>query len=155
MVGRIKTEIKQQGEFKSVSEELALNIFRTSDHMMSQITELLKPASLTVTQYNALRILRGAKETGHMCSEVGARMITKESDVTRLLDRLEARGLIERERPSDNRRVVIAKITKEGLDLIAPLDEPLSALHLEMVNGLSEQEQAELITMLETIRGSA
>lgn len=152
MVGKIKSELKQKGNFKSISEELTLNVVRTSDHMLAALAEVLKPAALTVTQYNALRILRGAKDAGHMCSEIGARMITKESDITRLLDRLEARELIKRERPRDNRRVVIATITAAGLELLEQLEKPMEECHRDLVAGLSADEQTALITMLETIR---
>src|SRR5205085_11407763 len=106
-------------------EEENLNLVRTAEFLMAAIAELIKPESVTLTQCNALRILRGAGDQGLMCGEIGERMLTKESDITRLLDRLETRGLISRERPADNRRVVITRITTEGSKLLSRLDQPV------------------------------
>ena len=129
MAGKLKEELKQRNDFRSLEEEMTLNILRTAEFITSVITDLLRPAELTVTQYNALRILRGAGDDGLMCGEISDRMITKESDITRLLDRLEARELITRERPEGNRRAVITKISKIGLELLAGLDKPITTCH--------------------------
>src|SRR5688572_9077942 len=119
MVKRLQEELKQTKPFTSLEEEVILNLVRTAEHVVSRTAEVLKPANLTPTQYNALRILRGAGPDGLTCGEIGERMVTKESDITRLLDRLERRGLISRERPETNRRVVITRVTDEGLRLLA------------------------------------
>jgi DNA-binding MarR family transcriptional regulator len=89
-----------------------------------------------------------------MCGEIGERMITKESDITRLLDRLETRGLITRERPIENRRAVIAKISSVGRDLLAGLDKPVMACHKQLAGALSLTKLRSLIDMLETVRAS-
>ena len=152
MVGKLKSEIKQQRGFESLEEEATLNVARTAEFMMNAVAEVLKPFALTVTQYNALRILRGAGGNGLMCGEIGERMVTKESDITRLLDRLETRGLISRERPAENRRVVIATITDTGLNLLADLDRPVADCNKRLSAGLGKAELKTLVSMLEAIR---
>lgn len=152
MVGKLKSEIKQQRGFESLEEEATLNVARTAEFMMNAVAEVLKPFSLTVTQYNALRILRGASGNGLMCGEIGERMVTKESDITRLLDRLETRGLISRERPAENRRIVIATITETGLNLLADLDRPVADCNKRLSAGLGKAELKTLVSMLEAIR---
>ena len=122
--------------------------------MMTAIAAVLKPSDLTVTQYNALRILRGAGPDGLMCGEVGERMVTKESDVTRLLDRLEARDLISRNRPPENRRVVMTTITKEGRELLDKLAPSVGECNERLSSALSAAEKRSLIAMLESIRTS-
>jgi len=154
MVGKLKEELKQRNDFRSLEEEATLNILRTAEFITTVITDILRPTELTVTQYNALRILRGAGDGGLMCGEVGERMITKESDITRLLDRLEKRGLISRERPVENRRAVIAKISGDGLKLLAGLDKPIMACHKQFTGPLSPMKLRSLIDMLETVRAS-
>jgi len=154
MVGKLKEELKQRNDFRSLEEELTLNILRTAEFVTTVVTDVLRPVELTVTQYNALRILRGAGEQGLMCGEIGERMITKESDITRLLDRLEARGLISRERPEANRRAVIAKISSVGRELLSGLDKPVMACHKQLAASLSQTKLRNLIDMLETVRAS-
>jgi len=154
MVGKLKEELKQRNDFLSLEEELTLNILRTAEFVTTVVTDVLRPVELTVTQYNALRILRGAGEQGLMCGEIGERMITKESDITRLLDRLEARGLISRERPEANRRAVIAKISSVGRELLSGLDKPVMACHKQLAASLSQTKLRNLIDMLETVRAS-
>jgi DNA-binding MarR family transcriptional regulator len=119
---------------------------------MGATAPLFKSVELTPTQYNALRILRGAGEDGLSCSEVSERMITRESDITRLLDRLENSGWIMRERPSTNRRLVLARITPAGLNLLSLLDEPLVAGHRRLVGHLGAEKLTQLIELLEEIR---
>src|SRR5581483_7743845 len=128
MSGRLKTEIKQTKPFESLETEALLNVARTADFLMRPGAELLKEHDLSPTQYNALRILRGAGKAGLACSEVGERMINKDPDITRLLDRLEERGLVTRARDAHDRRVVTAKITAKALQMLAALDEPVLAL---------------------------
>jgi len=129
MPGKIQAEIKQSRPFPSIEEEAFLNVLRTANALSQGASELLKAHDLTLTQYNVLRILRGAGEKGLTAGEVGERMITRDPDVTRLLDRLEKRGLAERWRCTHDRRVVWTRITQTGLDLIAPLDQPVTDLH--------------------------
>src|ERR1700720_1696813 len=109
-------------------EETFLDLLRTTDMLSRGLFRVLKTGGLSATQYNVLRILRGAPE-GLACGEIASRMITRDPDITRLLDRLEKRGLISRRRESTDRRTVMARITPEGLALLNRLDEPVRATH--------------------------
>lgn len=121
---------------------------------MQMESNLLKQFGLSQTQYNALRILRGAGEEGLPCGEIGERMITHDPDVTRLLDRLEAKGWVQRSRHAKDRRVVTARITAEGKTLIDPMDEPISELMGRMLGHLNETRLRQLIDLLESARNS-
>ena len=117
--------------------------------MLQEILDVLRPSGLSATQYNVLRILRGAgSEEGLICSEISERLITKDSDITRLLERLENRGLITRERSAKDRRIVIVKISDAGLKLLAELDEPVVELHRRQLGHLGENLQEELNALL-------
>lgn len=152
MVSKLKSEIKQTADFVSLEEEANLNIVRTAEHLGSRIAELFKGFGLTATQYNALRILRGARPDGLACGEIGVRMLTKESDITRLLDRLESRDLISRERPANNRRTVITKITADGASLLAELDAPVAEFNKAAASPLERSQLEMLIELLEKLR---
>ena len=152
MVGKLQKELKQNKPFRSLEEEVILNVARTAEYLTAAGAPILKTADLTATQYNVLRILRGAGSNGLSCSEVSERMITKESDITRLLDRVEARGFISRERPASNRRIVIARITDEGLRVLEELDEPIDELNRNLVGHLGKEKLAMLNELLEAVR---
>src|SRR6202167_1725083 len=120
-------------------EEAAfLDLLRTTDTLSRGLVRVLKTEDLSSTQYNVLRILRGAPE-GLPCGEIANRMITRDPDVTRLLDRLEKRGLISRCREASDRRTVKAQISAEGLKLLARLDEPVWAAHRRQLGHLGQQ----------------
>src|ERR1700730_5162962 len=112
----------------SPEEALFLDLLRTSDMLSRRPAQVLKAEELSSNQYNVLRILRGAPD-GLACGEIANRMITRDPDITRLLDRLEKRSLISRCRETRDRRTVLASITPEGLNLLARLDEPVQAAH--------------------------
>lgn len=152
MVTKLQTELKQSKPFRSLEEEVILNVARTAEYLSAAIIGVLKASDLTMTQYNVLRILRGAGAEGLTCSEISERMVTKESDITRLLDRVESRGFISRERPANNRRIVIARITDEGLRVLAELDEPVDEINRSLVGHLGETKQKTLNELLEAIR---
>jgi DNA-binding MarR family transcriptional regulator len=149
---KLQRELKQTKPFKSLEEEVILNIARTAEMLASAGAEVFKRADLTPTQYNALRILRGAGEEGLSCGEISERMVTKDSDITRLLDRLEGRALISRERPANNRRQVITRITEEGLRVLAELDEPVEENHKRLVGHLGKERLKTLVQLLEALR---
>jgi DNA-binding MarR family transcriptional regulator len=152
MTARLQSEIKQSKPFRNVETEVFLNLVRTADALARDLEQTLKPYGLTATQYNVLRILRGAGRAGMTCSEISQRMVTSDPDVTRLLDRMEKRGLIHRCRGKNDRRVVTANITLEGAELAQQLDFPLDELHQRQFKGWKKQELTDLVTQLENIR---
>lgn len=133
-------------------EELFVHIQRTAEALMWGVAELLKPSGLTPTQYNVLRILRGAGEEGLACREVSERLIHRDPDITRLLDRLEAQGLVRRERGQQDRRVVTAYITPEGAGVLAGLDAPMLELHARQLGHLGAERVGALTGRLEEAR---
>jgi DNA-binding MarR family transcriptional regulator len=144
-------ELRQTKPFASREEEIYLTILRTAEVLSWGVIETLKRADLTPTQYNALRILRGAGASGASCREVGERMVTKESDVTRLLNRLEARGLITRERGED-RRFLVVRITDKGLRLLSELDEPVTECHRRQLGHMGDAQFNSLGKLLKAAR---
>ena len=110
MAGRLLAEIRQSKPFDMVEEEAVLNIHRTAEVLGQASAEFLKDYKLSHTQYNVLRILRGAGPDGATCSGIAERMITRDPDITRLLDRLEGRGLVARERSREDRRVAKGRV---------------------------------------------
>lgn len=151
---KLQKELKQTKPFVSLEEEVILNLARTTEHVSTHIAGALKRADLTLTQYNALRILRGAGEEGLTCGEIGERMVTRESDITRLLDRLAKRRLITRERPETNRRIVVTRITGEGLSLLAELDGPVQEANRAAAGHLGRARLKTLNELLEELRGN-
>ncbi len=154
MVTKLQKELKQTKPFRSAEEKVILNVARTAEYLNSALTEVFKRVDLTATQYNALRILRGAGSEGLSCSEIGERMVTKESDITRLLDRLESRGFVSRERPENNRRTVITRITDEGLRVLEELDKPVDETNQRLVGHLGNQNLKTLNELLEAVRNT-
>ena len=152
MAGQILDEIKQTRPIPTLEEEAYLNVQRTANVLLQEFAELLKGHNLTPTQYNVLRILRGAGDEGLTAGDVGERMITRDPDVTRLLDRLETRGLAERSRCTADRRVVWTRITPAGLAAIAPLDEAVNEIHLRRLAHLGPERLSSLIELLEAAR---
>ena len=155
MAGRIQSEIQQTKPIGSLEEEAFLNLQRTTTQLSQAMTELLKEHDLTATQYNVLRILRGAGTAGLAAGEIGERMITRDPDVTRLLDRLERRGLVERWRCTHDRRVVWTRINAAGLDAIAPLDRPVDELHVDLLRHMGDDRLRQLVELLEVARDPA
>jgi DNA-binding MarR family transcriptional regulator len=131
---------------------LFVAFMQIADSFGAQAEQVIKTAGLTSAQYNVLRILRGAGRAGLACREIGERMISRDPDITRLLDRMEKRNLITRERQSDDRRVVKTFVTPEGLELLKTLDRPVSALHKRQFQGIPTAELKVLAGMLEEIR---
>jgi MarR family transcriptional regulator, organic hydroperoxide resistance regulator len=149
----LQAELKQNIPFSSREQEAYLSLLRTADALQAQAEAKLKEFGLTGTQYNALRILRGAGPEGLPCSEIGERMITHDPDITRLLNRLEDRGLVERTRARDDRRVIYGKITAAGLKLLREMDAPLEKYGREMLRHVTQEKLKQLIELLELVRG--
>lgn len=134
---------------KSLEHSAYLTIQRLARDLEQTVVELLKEeASLSAPQYNVLRILRGAGQGGLACGEIAGRLITKDPDITRLLDRLERRGLVSRKRESDDRRIVTTRITPAGLELLAKLDEPVMEVHRRQLGHMSDEKLQTLLDLL-------
>jgi DNA-binding MarR family transcriptional regulator len=149
---KLKQEIKQKRPFASVQDEAILALGRTADQLSVPMFEILRGAGLSPSQYNVLRILRGSAPEALPCGEISERMIRRDPDLTRLLDKLETRGLVTRTRGTSDRRVVLASITEEGLDLLASLDEPVDASIQASLAHVPEERLRTLIEILEEVR---
>ena len=149
---RLQSEIKQNKPFRSLEEEVYLSLIRTTDALFRRHEELLKTADLSPAQYNVLRILRGSEPHGLACKEIADRMLTRDPDITRLLDRLERRKLAVRSRQREDRRVIITRISPAGLELLAQLDEPASELSKACLRHLGKTRLQQLIRLLEVAR---
>jgi DNA-binding MarR family transcriptional regulator len=136
----------------SAEERIFITLLKVADALGQEAEQLTRTAKLTGTQYNVLRILRGAEPEGLACRAIGDRMITHDPDITRLLDRVEKRGLITRERQKDDRRVVKTRITPQGLALLKPLDQPMRDLHKRQFRRMAGTRLKALHDLLEEIR---
>lgn len=152
MTRGLQAELKQSVPFTNPEQEAYLALLRTADALESQMEAKLKEFGLTGTQYNALRILRGAGAEGLQCSEIGERMITRDPDITRLLNRLQKRGLAERSRGKQDRRVIYGRITPAGLKLLREMDGPVEKYGTEMLRHVGSQKLKQLIELLEYVR---
>jgi len=133
-----------QASFRSPAEEAGVSVLVAGAHLAHLLEEVCSTQGITHDQYNVLRILRGVYPDGHPRYEIGRRLIERSPDVTRLLDRLERRGLVSRYRAEGDRRLSLARITKKGLALLDRLDEPIAEVHRRFVEALSESGQREL-----------
>jgi DNA-binding MarR family transcriptional regulator len=124
---------------------------KAADKLALQAEQLVKAHGLTGAQYNVLRILRGAEPDGLACSSISERMISHDPDMTRLLDRMEKRDLITRQRQTDDRRVVKTRITSGGLDLLKRLDHPVRELHKQQFAHMGNARVKELVDLLEQV----
>jgi DNA-binding MarR family transcriptional regulator len=149
----LQAELKQNIPFTSREQETYLSLLRTADALQTRVEAWLKKFGLTGTQYNALRILRGAGAEGLPCREIGERMITHDPDITRLLNRLEDRGFVERTRARHDRRVIYGKITATGLKLLREMDNPVEKYGREMLRHVGQEKLKQLIELLELVRG--
>src|SRR6202045_4346120 len=144
---------KSRRRVGSAQEAAFLDLLRTTDMLSRGLVQVLKVEDLSSTQYNVLRILRGSPE-GLPCGEIANRMITRDPDITRLLDRLEKRGLISRCRQSKDRRMVMVRITPEGLKILARLDEPVQEGHRRQLGHLGRERLLALTELLQAARAA-
>ncbi|HTU90532.1 MAG TPA: MarR family transcriptional regulator [Gemmataceae bacterium] len=144
----LQEEIGKKNPFDSLEQETALNLCRTMDHLQQDPCRLFQEHGLSGPQYNVLRILRGHSGDGLSCCEIAADMITRTPDITRLVDRLEQAGWVERRRHPDDRRIVRVKIMPAGLELLSRLDKPIVELHERQLGHLSRAELVELNRLL-------
>ena len=148
------TQSRRVRQVGSPEETAFLDWLRTADMLTRGAFGVLKAENLSSTQYNVLRILRGAPQ-GLPCGEIAGRMITRDPDVTRLLDRMEKRGLISRARDSRDRRMVLARISAEGLKLVNRLDEPVQQMHRKLLGHLGRERLRALGELLAAAREKA
>ena len=151
MAGKIQQEIVLTRPLP-LQVEAFLNVQLTASKLLAGVTAIIKPFGLSATQFNVLRILRGAGVDGMPCGEVSDRLITRDSDITRLFDRLEKRSLITRERSETDRRVVRAKIAPEAVALLDQVDAPILELHIQQFGVLAQPDVERLIELLEVLR---
>lgn len=151
--GSIQAAIKQTRPFRSRRQEALVGLMLTAEAIRWPMQDLLAGhGELTLQQYNVLRILRGAGPAGLPTLEIGARMIERTPGITRLIDRMEQKGLVVRERAQDDRRLVICRISEAGAALLKKLDRPVDALDDAMLAALDDDETVELIRLLDKVR---
>jgi MarR family transcriptional regulator, organic hydroperoxide resistance regulator len=151
-MSQIQEEIRQQKPFQSPAHKAAVSLLRTSNLLVRHYTAVVGKQEITLQQYNVLRILRGSGPEGLPTLEVGDRMVEQTPGITRLLDRLEKKQLVERERNTSDRRQVIVRITRAGLALLAQLDGPVNEADVSGMSALDEQQVAQLQDLLDQIR---
>lgn len=151
-MSQLASELKQTKPFTSPVQEAVLSIKRTAALLELRLAELLRPYGVTPTQYNVLRILRGAGADGLPRCEVQGRLVAPVADTTRLLDRLEKMGLVSRARNTDDRRVVTSKITPRGLALLDKVAAPLKKFEEDEVGQVSDARLRSLIGILDEVR---
>lgn len=152
---KLQRELKQNKPFRHAGEEAIMAIRRTADTVVRALSRVVEPFGITEHQYNVLRILRGSYPKGLPTLEVGDRMLEQQPNVTRLVDRLEKKGLARRERCTHDRRIVRCWITDEGLALLADMDEPIAAKDDQLARCLTVGEHEQLIDFLERVRDAA
>lgn len=148
----MSTSNKASRAHPGVEDQVFVAVLKAADHLGQQAEQMLKSHGLTGTQYNVLRILRGAGPEGLPCKSVGDRMISHDPDMTRLLDRMEKRGLITRERQKDDRRVVKTRVTQQGLEILKRLDLPVLEMHKRQFEHVTQAKLKQLHALLEELR---
>jgi MarR family transcriptional regulator, organic hydroperoxide resistance regulator len=153
-VPAVALEIQQRKPFASKAEEAVVTLLRTADVVRRQLGAALEAKRITVQQYNVLRILRGAGEHGLPTLEIASRMIEQAPGITRLIDRLEAKKLVERRRKNDDLRCILCCITPSGRSLLAELDVPMRTAAEEAFHAVNKTELAQLVRTLDRLRES-
>jgi DNA-binding MarR family transcriptional regulator len=143
---------RRSRRFDSLEQEVFLNLWRTYDRLRALEDDLFARFDLTAQQYNALRLLRGEYPNHVPTLELAGRLVSRAPDITRLLDKLAARGLVERDRPADDRRVVRVRITEAGAALLSSLREPIRECHAHQLGHLSQQQMKDLLALLHSAR---
>ena len=152
LVQSLQRELKQNKPFATQAQEASVSLMRTADLIRRVVALVVEGEGITTQQYNVLRILRGAGERGLPTLEIAQRMVEQTPGITRLIDRLEAKELVSRERCATDRRQVFCCITGQGLALLDKLDDPLHAAEAEALAGLDRKELAKLVELLDRTR---
>jgi len=150
----LQREIRQRRPFRSSTQEAAVGLLRTTDRVRRTLAGVVEPRGITLQQYNVLRILRGARPRGLPTLEIAARMVEHAPGITRLLDRLEAKALVRRQRHASDRRQVLCRITPVGLRLLAGLDAGVQRADETPLGVLSRRDVRRLIALLDRIRAA-
>lgn len=152
----LRDELGKRRPFEHPEQEAWINLMRSASVLDADFERLLDPHGLSMATYNVLRIVRGESaertDVGIPCQMIGARLITRVPDVTRLVDRLERAGLVKRQRTSEDRRVVLVALTRKGMDLLARLDDPVRDLHKSQMRHLTKAEITTLSDLLYKLR---
>jgi len=148
----VQTELRQTRPFRSAEEEAAVGVMLTAERLRRQVAATVEPSGITHQQYNVLRILRGAHPGNLPTLDIATRMIESTPGITRLLDRLEAKGLVRRDRCKSDRRQVLCSIAPRGLELLAALDEPMRAALVDSFRELGEGDVRRLSRLLDKVR---
>lgn len=152
MTPDLQEDIRQRKPFTSLEQEAQLTVVRTASLLVDAFEQMLRPYGITATQYNVLRILRGAEPDGLCRNELRDRMLTRMPDVTRLLDRMEDAKLVARARNSEDRRLVSTRITAKGLRLLDEVEDSVTAEHMRRFHHLGRSQLKTLIELLNTVR---
>jgi len=149
---QLQQELQQTRPFTSTSQEAMIGVLRTADLLKRLVDQVFTPLDITLQQYNVLRILRGAGPEGLPTLAIGTRMIERAPGVTRLVDRLEARGLVQRVRSTEDRRQVVCTLTRTGTKVLASLDAPVELADSTALAALTPDEQQQLVRLLDRVR---
>jgi DNA-binding MarR family transcriptional regulator len=150
-ISAVGEEIHQTRAFAGLEEELLVSLLRTTDVLHERFESIVRPFNISMTQYNVLRILRGAEPKGRTCGEIGERMIAREPDVTRLLERMDKAGLIRRTRDPQDRRVVVTRITAGGLKLLDEMEPKLREIN-GLLKPMGERKIETTLKLLDQVR---
>jgi DNA-binding MarR family transcriptional regulator len=152
MTSKLQDEIKQRKPFESLQQELWLNLSRTAAMASHVVEQALRPHGLSPTQYNVLRILRGAGDQGLCQYEIGDRLVAQVPDVPRIIDRMQKAGWVQRVRGVADRRVVMTSLTPQGLALVASLDVPVAEITSGAFSTLTTEQMEQLNELLAAAR---
>jgi len=152
--GLLQKELRQSKPFSSLQAEAFLNLVRTTGQLQNILRSHLKPHGITETQYNCLRILKGAGTAGLTCSEISERLVNRDPDITRLVARLERIHLVQRERDAKDRRIVVTRISAQGLERLRELDQVVTESVTASLASLNEKELKAIIRLLERVRSA-
>jgi DNA-binding MarR family transcriptional regulator len=148
----LATALKQTRPFVSLEQELYLSLLRTTSELSHAVDQFFRPFGITSSQYNVLRILRGAGADGLCRNEISERMVTATPDMSRLLDRMEKAGWVTRERAEDDRRQVSTYITKSGMELLAKLETPTNDFMMRLFAGAAVSDRKTVLKVNDRIR---
>ena len=153
-MSQLQRELKQRKPFQSVAQEALLGLMRTTDMVRRQVAAVIEPHGITLQQYNVLRILRGGGTDGVPTLDIADRMIEQTPGITRLLDRLEAKGFVKRQRCLKDRRQHLCWITPESAALLEKLDSPMVEFGEHLMRGLKQEQRIALVRLLDALRAA-